>query len=64
MSAIVKPYGGYHPVAPWLQVSQEPEMEHLLTTVATHVLIVVAEFAVAKLLHYVWVRVTGAPAVA
>lgn len=39
-------------------------MEHLLATVATHLLIVIAEFAVVKLLHYVWSRAVGAPAVA
>jgi hypothetical protein len=39
-------------------------MEHLLATVATHLVVVVAEFAVLKLLHYVWSRAVGTPAVA
>lgn len=36
-------------------------MEHMLTKVATHLLIVLAEFAFGKLLHYLWTRQAGTP---
>lgn len=36
-------------------------MEQLLVTLGRHLLIVLADFALAKVLHYVWSRVVAAP---
>ena len=37
-------------------------MEQLLVVGARHLLIILAEFAIARLLHYIWTRLIAPPA--